>query len=704
MSKPSIRKASAQDALRPPPYRLPGGSFSAAALLGVAVLCASQLVAAQGDLFDLSLDELLDIEVTSVSGRAESTADLAAAVFVITAEDIRRSGVTSIPEALRLAPGVEAAQIDGNKWAIGIRGYNLRFSNKLLVMIDGRPVYTQVFSGVFWDVQDTVLQDIDRIEVIRGPGATLWGANAVNGVINIITRSAEDTTGGLVSALAGNQESGTVTARWGGSVGDIGAYRVYAKHFERDTNRLALGSDSSDATDQSRLGFRADLMPGERDKLMLTGEVYDGTSEEKVWDISLTPPFRTLVDRHQSVEGYHFLARWQRELSETDSFTLQAFVDHADREWAIANIDRETADIYFDYGTSRFDGHQILVGGGYRFYEDEISRGFSERARAVPPRREEEVFSFFVQDEIDLVPDEWLLTIGSKLEYNDFVGTQLQPSVRLLWKQSPNVSWWGSISRPVRTPGRSDRDYELLYDVFPPQGPGLPPVAAVARGTKDFNSEVLVAWEAGAKLRPLPNLTVDISAYYNDYDRLRSARIGPLVCLPSQAPLPACLAEPGVSAIATVADQINGSEADTLGIEIATDWRPTDDWRVQTNYSYFNGEEENEGQGFVTSTDTLVTTPTHQASLRVGYKPGPNWELDMWLRYVDELSAFNGETIHDYTTADLRIAWLPNSRFDLSLVAKNVFDDAQAQFLSEPVDVPLTEIRRSVFLQLNVNF
>ncbi|MEO1079420.1 MAG: TonB-dependent receptor [Pseudomonadota bacterium] len=673
-------------------------------LFGVAVVCATQLVSAHNDLFDLSLDELLDIEVVSVSGRAESAGDLAAAVFVITAEDIRRSGVVSIPEALRLAPGVEAAQIDGNKWAISIRGYNLRFSNKLLVLIDGRPIYTPVFSGVFWDVQDTVLQDIDRIEVIRGPGATLWGANAVNGVINIITRSAEDTQGGLIGALAGNQESGTLTARWGGELGASGAYRVYAKHFERDSNRLASGLDSTDESDQTRLGFRADLSPSTRDSVMITGEIYDGTSYEKAWNVGIAPPFRTLADRQQDVDGYHFLTRWNRQLSETDSFTFQAFVDHADRKWAIANIDKNTADLYVDYATSRFEGHNIILGGGYRFYEDTISPGVGERARARPPRREEEVFSFFAQDEIELVPDRWLLTVGSKFEYNDFVGTQIQPSVRLLWKQTPRATWWASVSRPVRTPGRSDRDYELLYDVVAPPGPGLPPVAAIATGNKDFESELLVAYEAGAKLRPLPNLSLDISAYFNDYDRLRSARILPPICLPSEAPVPDCFAQPPVFAIGTVAEQINGSEADTLGLEISADWRPSDDWRVQTNYSYFNGEEENEGQGFVTSGDTLVTTPTHQASLRVGYKPSSNWELDVWMRYVDELSAFTGEPIHDYTTADLRVAWLPNSRFDLSLVAKNVFDDAQAQFLSEPVDVPLTEIRRSVFLQLNVRF
>ena len=323
---------------------------------------------ADDELFDLSLGELLNLEVTSVSKKAQPLSKAAAAIFVITNEDIRRSGVTSIPEALRMVPGLQVAQVDGNKWAISARGFNRRFSDKLLVLMDGRSLYTPLFSGVFWDAQDNLLEDIDRIEVIRGPGSTLWGANAVNGVINIITKSAADTQGGLLSAGVGDEERGYAGLRFGGSVGDLGHYRVYTKYFDRDGNQaVATGQETADDWDQARAGFRMDLAFGDGDDLTLQGDVYHGESGETVTNPILTPPYLERSNRDQDLSGFNLLARWNHRISADDHFSLQTYFDKTHRDFNYLEEDRYTFDIDFEY-RSQFSGAglQVAAYGGKR--------------------------------------------------------------------------------------------------------------------------------------------------------------------------------------------------------------------------------------------------------------------------------------------------------------------------------------------------
>ncbi|MEO0437762.1 MAG: TonB-dependent receptor [Pseudomonadota bacterium] len=673
---------------------------------GIAVFLSTSSHAQDGnkELFELSLDELLDVEVVSVSKRAESIFDAPAAIFVVTAEDIRRSGAMNIPEALRLAPGIDVAQIDSNKWAISTRGYNQRFSNKLLVLMDGRPIYSPVFSGVFWDSQDTLLEDIERIEVIRGPGATLWGANAVNGVVNIISKASNDTQGTLVSAVVGNQERGTIAARYGGGLGDLGAYRVYGKFFERAENELASGVDGADDWRQARLGLRADLNLTPDDNLFLDATVFDSTVGESAYQLSFEEPFRELVERDQLVEGSSLLLRWDRQLAAGSSFSFQAFVDESEREWAIANIDRSTFDLSAEYRAPSLERHNLLFGTGYRLNDDVFSPGSSNRIEVFPRQRDEEVFNFFVQDEITIVPDKWHLTLGSKFEYNDFTGWEVQPNLRVLFRPASNTSFWGSISRAVRTPGRADRDYQLFFDVLPAVGANTPPTAIAVSGTRDFDSEKLLAYEAGLKLRPFSHLSLDLAFFYFDYEENRGYRIGPTRCLPTGAALPACLADPSTFAIGTGLFQANNSIAESYGMELSADWRPSSDWRFQTNLSLFGGEEESvAGVGLVTN-DSLMTSPEVQASLRLGYLPASNWELDIWLRYVGEIFSLDGVPIDAYTTADIRAAWSPSKRFELAFVAKNILSEGRAQFLSQPVDIPLMEIQSSFAAQIRLTF
>lgn len=673
--------------------------------IGVFLACGATTVRAQEDFFDMSLDELLsiDLELTSVSMRSESVFSTPAAAFVIASDDIRRAGVTSIPEALRLAPGIEVAQIDGNKWAISSRGFNLRFANKLLVLIDGRAVYSPLFTNVFWDAQDTILEDIARIEVIRGPGATIWGANAVNGVVNIITKNAQDTQGVFVRAGGGNQESGFFSGRWGGKLGDSAAFRVYAKHLRRDENTLVGVGGSADDWYQTRIGYRIDASPTSGDTLMLQGEVFDGDSGEAAIELDLEAPIETLVARDQPLIGGHLLFQWDRRISETDDLRVRGFYDQVDRDWALAHIERATSDIYVDYRTTKFHRQHILMGAGYRLYEDKIAPGSATRITADPPNREEEVFNAFLQDEIELVPDRWNITLGSKFEYNDFTGLEFQPNLRLMWTPSQDVTWWTSVSRAVRTPGRLDRDSEFLFEVE--ESPIAPlSQALIAFGNPDADSETLDAYEAGFRVRPNPSLTIDVAAFYNEYARLRgAAAVDGLRCLPSHAPLPGCLVQGGTSAIGVLATQTNRSTAESRGVEIATDWRPFDNVRVRANYTYFNGEERAEGDEI--EFETLQASPEHQASLRVGYRPTSKWDLDLWLRYVDSINSLDEDTpISGYTNLDLRAAWKLTKRVEVAFVGKNVLRECQTQYLAEFIDVPLTAIQRSFFVEFRAHF
>ncbi len=343
-------------------------------LLAASVPPAS-LAASDDPFFDLDLKDVLNLEITSVSRKPQTVSKAAAAIFVITGDDIRRSGVTTIPDALRMAPGIQVGQISSSVWAVSARGPNGRITNKLLVLMDGRSVYTPSFSGVYWDVQDTMLADIERIEIIRGPGASLWGANAVNGVINIITKSAAATQGGLVQMRAGDEEQGTVAARYGGSLGEVGHWRAYAKGFKRDESVIeALDSPGDDQWRQNRLGFRTDFALSDRDTVTVQGDYYKGRSGETTVLNFLTPPYNALAGTTQRVSGWNLLGRWQREISATDSFTVQGYVDHTYRDWpAHTREDRDTYDIDFQYRTRRFEGHDLVMGLGYRQSRDRFA-------------------------------------------------------------------------------------------------------------------------------------------------------------------------------------------------------------------------------------------------------------------------------------------------------------------------------------------
>ena len=682
-------------------------------ILGLALPAAQ----AADSFFDLDLEEVLNLEITSVSKKPQTVSQAAAAVFVITADDIRRSGAKSIPEVLRMAPGLQVAQISANTWAVGSRGLNGRFANKLLVLMDGRSVYTPTFSGVYWDVQDTMMADIERIEVIRGPGAALWGANAVNGVINIISKSAAATQGGMASVSAGKEEQVTGELRYGGEAGEVGHWRVYGKGFSRDAGLIEAGKLSGhDDTWQKRVGFRTDLVPDARNSVTVQGDYYAGRSGESALLNTLTPPYNTVAGSHQEVSGWNLLGRWQRELSGKDSMTLQAYVDHTRRDWpSVLNETRTTYDLDFQYRTQQFSGHDIVMGAAYRLSRDSIGHSLTGIPGNTlmftsfnPHDSSRKLFSIFLQDDITLIPEKLVLTLGTKLERNDYTGVEHQPNARLLWTPSETTTLWSSVARAVRTPSRIERGSEMNLSVVPPQNPFMPLPVLIQNANRGFDSESLIAYELGWKQRITPSLSVDLALFYNDYDKLRTARFNSLqpLCQPSgMLPGPGCFWPVPSSHLLWVSDIGNESSGTSRGLEFAADWRATPGLKFQFAWSWLSTSLKPKAGNV--GGDMERNSPQYQASLRTSWNPRSDVDVDLWLRRVGRINSsqyIQRDGTSAYTEADLRLAWRPEKTWELSLVGRNLLHDSHQEFVSElGMGMPM-RVERSVFVQVNKKF
>jgi len=450
------------------------------------------------DLTTLPLESLMEMSVSSVSKKTQPITNAAAAVFVITQEDIRRSGVTTIADALRMAPGIQVARIDSNKWAISSRGFNGRFSNKLLVLMDGRSLYTPYFLGVYWEVQDTLLDDIDRIEVIRGPGAALWGTNAVNGVINIITRPAENTKGTLLAAGGGTYEKAFAAARVGTALGENASLRLYAKHQQRDSFAFESGAGSNDAWHSTQGGFRMDAQPGMRDTLTIQGDYYDGRLDETylLYDhpASSTPPFTRVVQSGTAVSGGNLLSRWQRTFSDTNSLSLQLYYDHSERDMLVSPQIFNTLDVDFQHRFSLGRQQDVVWGLGYRHNQYGIEN--TPTLKFNTTNVSSDIFSAFLHDEISIVPSTVSLIIGSRFEQNDYSGLSVQPNCRLLWIVTPHNSLWGSVSRAVRSSTKGEQEINYNYRTLAAGEPPNPstqfPLRLEINGNQDFKSEELI--------------------------------------------------------------------------------------------------------------------------------------------------------------------------------------------------------------------
>jgi iron complex outermembrane recepter protein len=629
----------------------------AAIVLGIA--CSAPVLGAPSpasmatlsELRSLSLEELMNVEVVSVSRRPERLAEAASAIQIITAEDIRRSGATSLPEALRLAPNLQVAQVNGSQWAISARGFNNVLANKLLVLIDGRVVYTPLFAGVFWDVQDALLADIERIEVISGPGGTLWGSNAVNGVINILTKNARATPGLFSEVGGGSELRELVGLRYGGELTPELHYRIYGKAIRRDSTELTNGADAQDSWNSSQGGVRLDWQRS-RDSVTVQGDFYRAKpNPDGLQNVAVT--------------GGNLLTRWGHTFSERTDFVLTTYFDRTRRD--LRNGFRQDLDTFDVDWQQRFQAsarQQLVWGLEVRRMDHAITNLPLFQIR--PPNEVQYQYSAFINDAITLVPQRLQLTVGAKLEDTHYTGVEYQPSIRLAWTPTERQTVWGAISRAVRTPSRIDRDFFLNLT------PEIPLIA-----TTDFDSEELLAYEAGWRAQPSARFSFSVAGFFNEYDKLRTA-------------------EPGPGPLNLPITFRNGVAGDSYGLELTANYQLLPNWRVRAGYTYFRKDLEVKptsrdlNDGSVESND-----PEHQALLQSTLDLGRRIELDWVARYVDRLP---DPHVAAYLSLDLRLGWRVSEGIALSLVGQNLLDDRHPEFV--PASPSPRDIERSFYARL----
>ncbi len=625
------------------------------------------------DLAELSLQELMDVEVTSVLRKPERRGQTAAAVYVLTSDDMRRAGVLTIPDALRLVPGVHVAKIDANKWAVGIRGFANRLSRAVLVLIDGRSVYSPLFAGTYWEVQDTLLEDVDRIEVVRGPGGSVWGANAVNGVINIITKSAEHTQGLFVTGGGGNEERGFGAIRYGGRIGEHVYWRAYAKYFDRDAGYDPDGPPSWDGWHMSRQGLRIDWDVTPRDRLTVLGDVYDGDAGQQTPLTSYDPPRQRTVYREADLSGGSVVARWQHRFSATSEGSLQFYFDNTYRSEANFRERRNTYDVELQHRWQLPWRQEIAWGLQYRGSDGRAPQ-VVDSVEFRPHDQRDDLFTGFVQDDIAILPDVLRATIGVKIEHNDYSGFEWQPSGRLMWTPHPRHALWAAISHAVRTPTRTDQD--LRFDVLGPTGDFLRIL-----GNPDFNPEHVTAYELGYRVQALDRVFLDVAGFYNVYDDLLSIEPG-APTTDSRVPDHRFL---------TLVQQ-NRLHGHGYGLEIAGDAALTERWSVHAAYTVLRLRLAGDPGSVDTSTERAEDqSPRHQIALRSELRLPAGFELDGVMRFVDDIDS---PGVSSYLTFDARLAYQVNRHLEISVVGRDLADANHRELAGG------TEVQRSVFGQV----
>lgn len=611
------------------------------------------------EMADLSIEELANIQIVSVSKKPEPLVSAAASVFVITSDDIRRSGANSVPEALRLAPNLQVAMSATSAYAItarGLNGSNNSAPNKLLVLIDGRSVYSPFFSGVFWDAQDLMLDDVERIEVVSGPGGTLWGVNAVNGVINIITRSAATTTGSLATLEAGTR-GGEVAFRQGWAT-PRGGWRVFGKHLELGHTELASGGRVNDARHQSQAGFRADWSH-DADRFSVHGNAYKSANQQPEPGL-ISIDGETLKLGTVDASGANLTGNWTHRLADGGSLSLQAYLDHTKRTVPptfseLLNI----ADIQFQHSLRPLGKHNIVWGANYRHSWDNVTN--SETIAFLPGEVEQDWSSLFAQDEIGL-RDDLRLTVGARIERNDYTGNEFLPTMRLAWQAAPMHSFWAAASRTVRAPSRLDADAYV---------PGRPPF--LLRGGVRVRSEVAKVFELGYRGQPLPGVSYSATLFHNDYDHLRTQEI-----------------DPGFTYI-TFDSQMEGK---ANGIEMWGSYQATPKWRLTAGLTGLHQSMQlKPGSNDVAGPATAGKDPSHTMQLRSTYNLAPGKELEVAVRKV---AALDQASVPGYTAVDARFGWQVNPEFEVSLAAQNLNGD-HAEY--GPIETR-SEVPRSVAIRL----
>jgi len=652
----------------------------------VALCCFFGLTYGQDvdEMLEMSLEDLMKVEVFSAAKKEQDLFEVSAAISVINREDIRRSGKTTIPEVLRLVPGVQVGRIDANKWGVTIRGFNDRFSNKLLVLIDGRSLYSPLFAGVYWRELDFPLDDIERIEVVRGPGATLWGANAVNGIINIITRRADDTQGLALDARAGNEERGALHVRYGGALGEDAHYRVYALGHNQSTSASNAKRQAVDQWDGARGGFRLDWAPSGRDDLFLSADFYRGEAEQ-TYDVpwSLEAPYRRVFVENSQYKGGHVLARWQRNWSADKDGSFQVYYDRHDLDDIVFSVARNTLDIEGQLNARR-GRHAWVFGGGYRYNADET--GGTELSGLRPADLNFGLFSAFVQDDITLVSERLFMTLGAKVEHNDFTDFEIQPNARLLWRLEERQSLWLAASRAVRTPSRSDLHVNFPASIIPGARPDDPPSLISFMGNVDFQSENLLALELGYRVQPRETVFVEATSFYNTYTDLRSTQL-------AQG---AVRSDP-VEHIYIPITVGNRTEAKTWGFEVEADWQVRRSWRLRGAYTLLKIDVE-APLGDAIGNAAEGESPEHQLYFGSALDLSQELVLDAGLAYTSELAALD---IDRYINLDLRLGWRPLKSVEIALVGQQLLAARRAEFRPQFLNTLPAKSERGFYVSLH---
>ncbi|MGE5927266.1 MAG: TonB-dependent receptor plug domain-containing protein [Gemmatimonadota bacterium] len=609
------------------------------------------------DFSALDIDELARVRITSVSRRPEPVARAAAAVTVISREDLRRSGATTLPDMLRAVPGLHVARIGARDWAVSARGFNSQLANKVLVIVDGRTVYSPIFGGVFWDALAIPLDEVDRIEVIRGPGATLWGPNAVNGVINIITRAAAESDGGRIALATGTRLPIRGSVRYGNTFGEGAAYRVYAGGRDRDPAMLADGTDAADAWRFGQAGFRLDGAPG-ASRWTIQGDIYDGTGDTDLLLPIGTSPFVTRQRDRLDVHGGNVVGRWTHTQGEASELGLQVTYDHAVRRQTelFGTLRSNIVDFDFQHrlpGPGRAD---LLWGIGYRVKSDEVSG--AGPISFDPPGRTTHLATGFAEASLPL-SDRASVTAGSKLDHNSFTGLEIQPNLRVLWAPGSRHSLWGSVSRSVRTPTR------IEFDALAVAAGAGDSVERRLIGNAEAGSESLIAYEAGYRTDPGRGVSLDLAFFYNDYDHLRTVEpgtpdaTGPRVVVPLR--------------------YANHGRGRSWGAELDALLRPSPGWRLRLSYAYLQMRLEltdGAAPGAVTEARPDFD-PEHMAGIHSSMDLPGSFELDVVGRYV---GALGNAGIADYATARIRLGWRWQRRVELSVAAQDLFAPRHREF------------------------
>lgn len=633
-------------------------------------------------LTQMDLRDLTNITVTIASRKAETLQATPAAVSVVTGETLRRTGATTVADALRLVPGLQVARMEANKWAITSRGFNGRYARHMLVQVDGRTVYNPLMSGVFWEVQDPLLTDIARIEVVRGPGGTMWGANAVNGVVNIVSKPAAETLGTEITTGIGTEERAFGSIRYGAHVADTLDYRVYLKAFERDAGAVG-DADGHDDWRQARGGGRVDWTPGAADTLTLAGDTYAGRARQ----LLLLPDAAGFLPVPETVEmrGNNLRLRWQHDVSAASDWILQSYYDYTERDEVTYGERRHTADLDFQHRFPLHKRHELLWGFGYRWTGDRLRA--SETQWYTDDRHSDVTLSAFVQDEIALVEDRLKATLGSKLEHNDYTGYEPQPNARLAFTPHAALTTWAAYAHAVRTPSRVERSMRLLRTL---QRPGMtffgqPTLPAMIMGDAAFGAERLNAYELGQRVQALENLAFDLAAFYNAYYDVQSVE-------PQAETLPAPFA---------LRNGINGT---AYGFEGVARWQPLAWWTLRGAYTVMTLDlQPDPGSADIFTEETFEEDiPLHQASLLSCLNLPGHTELNLWLRYVDEIPI---EALDAYLELDASLTWFATRRLEFAVVGQNLLNGSHYEYgPSFLLTTQSTEVERGVYGRMTLRF